>query len=268
MIGINLDITERKHLEQALRDQDRRKDDFLATLAHELRNPLAPVRNGLQILKMAPAGGPVAERARVSMERQVGHMMRLIDDLLDVSRINSGKLELRRAPMQVQQVIEQAIDVSRALIDAAGHSLAVDMPEAPLWVDGDSVRLCQVMSNVLNNAAKYTPPGGRIKVCVTRHGDEVAIQVIDNGSGLSADMLPLVFSMYTQVDGRAEQAQGGLGIGLALVRKLVEMHEGSVTAESEGLGKGCVFTTRLPLMEPAQDRAVAAEEGPDVARGP
>lgn len=244
--GLMVDVTERKAFEQALRDADRHKDEFLATLAHELRNPLAPIRTGLQVMKLSPGDGPAVASARATMERQLGHMVRLIDDLLDVSRVSRGKIELKRARVPLQVVLEHALEASRSLIDAGRHALAVQAPDEPVWVDGDLTRLSQVVSNLLNNAAKYTPDGGRIELWAGGEGGEAVVRVADNGVGISADMLPKVFDLFAQVDRTRERAQGGLGIGLALAQKLVEMHGGAITAESPGLGRGSTFTVRLP----------------------
>lgn len=236
--------------EERLQEADRRKDEFLATLAHELRNPLAPLRTGLQVLKLSPPGSASEVKVRDMMERQIGHIVRLVDDLLDISRISRGKFELRRERVDVRAVLEHAIEASRPLVEAAGHTLVVRGPEAPLWLDGDLTRLAQVVSNLLNNAAKYTPNGGRIELSVEGAGREVVLRVIDNGVGISAEMLPRVFELFTQMDCTLDRAQGGLGIGLSLVRGLVEMHGGKISAESAGVGRGSTFTVRLPIAAP------------------
>ena len=248
-LGTVTDISRRKRAEEALLDADRRKDEFLATLAHELRNPLAPLRMGLGLLARIPSGQDFT-RLRVMMERQLGHLVRLIDDLLDVSRIRSGKMELARERTEVRAVVEAALEISRPLVDAAGHTLTVSLPEAPLVVHGDPTRLAQALSNLVNNAARYTPPGGRIEITVDACGDEVRLRVADNGCGIPRAMLFRVFDMFTQVDRTLTRTQGGLGIGLSLVRQLVEMHGGQVTAESPGPGLGSTFTLRLPLALP------------------
>ncbi|VTR91563.1 diguanylate cyclase : Multi-sensor hybrid histidine kinase OS=Geitlerinema sp. PCC 7407 GN=GEI7407_2018 PE=4 SV=1: Response_reg: PAS_3: PAS_9: HisKA: HATPase_c [Gemmata massiliana] len=242
------DITARKCAEAALADESRRKDEFLATLAHELRNPLAPISSGLELLKLCPADSPGAEKARSRMERQLAHLIRLIDDLMDVSRITRGKLELRRAAVTVGDVIESAVDTSAPALGAARHTLDVRVPAEPLALHADAVRLTQVVSNLLNNAAKYTPPGGRVIVSAERAGSHAVIRVSDTGVGIEPEMLPRVFEMFTQVGKTLDRAQGGLGIGLALVRRLVEMHGGTVTAQSQGAGHGSTFTVRLPLL--------------------
>ncbi|MDV6332265.1 response regulator [Asticcacaulis sp. 201] len=232
---------------QALKEADVRKDEFLATLAHELRNPLAPIRNGLQILKMSP-DGPRAEDVRSMMDRQLTHLVRLIDDLLDVSRVSRGRIDLRKERISLQDAVKAAVETSKPLIDANGHKLTLDIPTEPLWVEGDLTRLAQVVSNLLNNAAKYTAHGGRICLTVTPHTGHADIIVADNGLGIEADMLPRVFDLFAQADSHLDRSQGGLGIGLALVSKLVDMHGGTSKAESDGPGKGSTFTVSLPLV--------------------
>ncbi len=237
---------ERLRLIGKLREADRRKDEFLASLAHELRNPLAPIRNGLQILRLG-GSGEIAETARKMMERQLAQMVRLIDDLLDLSRISRGKIQLRSERLELVKVIQQAVETSRPLIDQAGHELLIDVPIAPIYVDGDLTRLAQVFSNLLNNAAKYTEQGGRVQLIAQRQGTEVTVSVKDNGLGIPLNMLPKVFDMFTQVDRNLERSQGGLGIGLSIVRSLVEMHGGSIKAKSDGHGMGSEFIVRLPV---------------------
>jgi PAS domain S-box-containing protein len=241
---------ENTRLYQALRDADRRKDEFLATLAHELRNPLAPIRNGLQIMALAGADSAAAERARGMMERQLSQMVRLVDDLLDVSRITRGKLRLRRTRVELAGVVRDAVEASRSLIEASAHRLTVALPPEPVWLDADPVRLAQVFGNLLNNAAKYTERGGQIRLTAERFGDQVAASVTDTGIGIAAEYLPRVFEMFSQAAPALERSQGGLGIGLALVRGLVEMHGGSVEARSDGPGTGSEFVVRLPVAAP------------------
>ena len=251
-LGIIADITLRKHTEATLRDADLRKDEFLATLAHELRNPLAPIRNAVQIMQLS-RDEAMHDNARKIIERQLKQMVHLVDDLLDVSRISQGKVELRLEPVDVADAVHDAIETSRPLIDAGRHHLTTRLaPPRALLVEADATRLCQIVANLLNNAAKYTPEGGHIQVLAEREGDEAVITVQDSGIGLSQDMLPRVFDMFAQVDRSMERAQGGLGIGLALVKRLVEMHGGTVHATSEGPDRGCRFVVRLPLI-----RAVA-----------
>jgi signal transduction histidine kinase/ActR/RegA family two-component response regulator len=231
------------------RQADQRKDEFLAMLAHELRNPLAPIRSGLQVLAITPAGCPSSAKIREMMDRQLRHMVRLIDDLLDVSRISRGKVELRRDVIDVRTLVESAVEASRPFMDSAQHTLEVDVEKAPLPVLADSTRISQVLTNLLDNAAKYTPQGGLIEVTAGREGDDVLIRVSDNGMGIPKDMVPNVFDMFTQIDRRLERAQRGLGIGLSLAKKLVEMHDGSIDGESAGPGTGSTFTIRLPLAQ-------------------
>lgn len=238
---------ENARLYEQVREQDRRKDEFLATLAHELRNPLAPIRTGLTLLKMAPTI-EATTKTREVMERQVSHMVRLIDDLLDVSRITSGKVQLKKELVDVRTIFDAALELSRPLIDECGHQLFVSIPNYPMVLNADLTRLAQIVSNLLNNSAKYTPKGGRIDMSVLQTGVEAVICIRDNGLGLSAEALPQVFELFTQVGKTIDRAQGGLGIGLALVKKLVEMHDGRVTAQSDGLGKGCAFCIHLPLV--------------------
>jgi PAS domain S-box-containing protein len=255
---VTRNITERRKLEDNLRqlaadlsETDRRKDEFLATLAHELRNPLAPIGNGLQILKMAGQDGELLERARTMMERQLSQMVRLVDDLLDVSRISRNKLDLRKERVELAQVVGSAVETSRPLIEANGHELTVSLPEEPIHLDADLTRLAQVLSNLLNNAAKYTDRGGHLRLAAERQGDEVLVTVKDDGLGIPPAMLSRIFDLFTQVDRSLERAQGGLGIGLTLVKRLVEMHKGSVTAHSGGLGHGTEIAVRLPVLAEA-----------------
>ncbi len=238
--GVSTDITD-------VVEADRRKDEFIATLAHELRNPLAPIRNGLEILRRSGELPPTALRTREMMERQLNHMVRLIDDLLDVSRISRGKLELRVAPVSVARVVEHAVEASQPAIQAQGHTLELVLPREDAPVRGDLTRLAQVVSNLLNNAAKYTPRGGHIVLQVGVRGTDVAIEVRDNGHGIAPELLPQMFALFTQGDSTRHTGQGGLGIGLWLVRQLVEMHGGHIEAHSEGPGRGSTFTVLLPL---------------------
>ncbi len=231
---------------EALREADRRKSEFLATLAHELRNPLAPIRNGLELLRLAETKPALQANVRAMMERQVGHMVHLINDLLDIARVSSGKVVLKVERLALQDVVASAIETSLPQIESSGHTLAVDLPPDPLPIEADTVRLSQVLSNLLSNAAKYTPQGGRVTVAARREGDEVVIVVSDTGIGIAAESLPEVFEMFTQVSRSIDRAKGGLGIGLALVRHLVQLHGGSVAAASAGVGQGSSFTVRLP----------------------
>jgi PAS domain S-box-containing protein len=248
------DISERKRAEQALRDADRRKDEFLALLAHELRNPLAPLRNGLQVMRLAADDPSAAAQARTMMERQLGHMVRLIDDLLDVSRISRSKMELRRCRVLLADVLSSAVETARPAIEAAGHQLTLALPPEPVALDADLTRLAQVFGNLLSNSAKYTPHGGHIRLAAVRRGSDVVVSVRDTGIGIPPESLASIFDMFSQVDRSLERSTGGLGIGLALVKGLVEMHDGSVTAESAGVGKGSTFTVRLPVLEAGPER--------------
>jgi PAS domain S-box-containing protein len=255
VLGVTQDVTDQKWAEEALKNADRRKDEFLATLAHELRNPLAPIRSGLDVLNLSP-NPALAVDARNMMDRQVSHMVRLIDDLLDASRITNGKLTLRKECVSLRVIAETAVEASRPVIEAARHTLILTLPEEPIWLDADPTRLAQMVSNLLTNAAKYTPEGGCIEFAADRDGSEVRVCVKDNGLGIPSQMLAEVFAMFTQVNRTLDRAQGGLGIGLALVKRLVELHGGTITAESAGLGQGSTFTVRLPIIE---DRAHGAE---------
>jgi PAS domain S-box-containing protein len=268
------DITARKvdeerlaSLHAELREQARRKDEFLALLAHELRNPLAPLRNGLQVLRLAGGDAEEAGRAREMMDRQLSHMVRLIDDLLDVSRINRNKMELRRSRVLLADVVGAAVETARPLIDAGGHELTVSLPQRPVYLDADLTRLAQVFSNLLTNSAKYTPPGGRIWLSAERRGGGVAVLVRDTGIGIPAEALLRIFDMFSQVDRSIERSTGGLGIGLALVKGLVEMHGGTVAAESGGEGQGSTFTVTLPVLAGAAE-SEALGRGGEAVRGP
>jgi PAS domain S-box-containing protein len=233
----------------ALVEADRKKDEFLATLAHELRNPLAPIRNALQIMRLS-GKAEVQEDARNVIERQLGQMVHLVDDLLDVSRITQGKVELRLELADVASAVQTAVETSRPLIEVGKHDLTVSLPmPQSLMVRADMTRLCQIIANLLNNAAKYTPDGGRIEVSAQREDGLAVVRVKDSGVGISPTMLPRVFEMFAQVDAQSERAQGGLGIGLALVKQLVAMHGGEVQAHSHGPAQGSEFTVRLPLAE-------------------
>jgi two-component system, sensor histidine kinase len=252
-----------------LREADRRKDEFLATLAHELRNPLAPIRTGLDVLKRAPDEAAAA-RTREMMDRQLIHMVRLIDDLLDVSRITRGKIELQKAPITLRAAIESAVEASRPHIEAGRHRLSVSLVGDQQAFMADPTRLAQVVSNLLSNAAKYSPSGGLIQIDAQHDGAEVAIKVRDNGVGILPDKLSEIFEMFSQVNRTLDRAQGGLGIGLALVRRLTEMHGGTVTAQSDGPNRGSTFTVRIPAV-PSPPPAEATTNGaamsrPDVGR--
>jgi PAS domain S-box-containing protein len=242
----HVDITELKLAEERLQEADRHKDEFLAMLAHELRNPLAPVRTALAIMKQpgAPAGD--VGRVRDVMERQVQHMAQLIDDLLDVSRISRGRIELRKQVVDVAAVAGRAVEAVRPLLDERGHRLRVALPPGPLWLEADPVRLEQILTNLLSNSAKYTDPGGHIELAAERAGGEVVLRVKDTGIGIAPEMLPRVFDLFVQAERRLDRSRGGVGIGLTLVKRLAELHGGSVSAFSAGPGRGSEFTVRLP----------------------
>jgi PAS domain S-box-containing protein len=248
VLGVTEDVTERKCAEEALKEADRRKDEFLATLAHELRNPLAPIRTGLHLLSLTEDPS-VATQSREMMHRQLSHMVRLIDDLMDVSRITSGKVTLRKERVLLRALAESALETSRPVIEASRHSLTVNLPAEPVWLTADPTRLAQVIGNLLTNAAKYTPEGGSIELVAVREGREVSIRVKDSGLGIPPGMLADVFEMFTQVNRTLDRSQGGLGIGLALVKRIVDLHGGTIAADSPGLGEGSTFTLRLPLDE-------------------
>jgi PAS domain S-box-containing protein len=257
--GVAIDITDRLRAEHELREQDRRKDEFLAMLAHELRNPLAPIRNALQILMMPGLPEPERQQTRALIARQVGQLTRLVDDLLDVSRITRGKIALRKVPVALAGVLRRAAETSQPLIEANRHTLTLDIPPEPLWVEADSTRLEQVFTNLLNNAAKYTERGGSIRLSVElasrgQQPPEVLVRVRDTGFGIPAQVLPYIFELFAQADRTLDRAQGGLGIGLTLVKTLVELHGGTVTAHSEGAGQGSEFVVRLPLLKEAGGR--------------
>jgi signal transduction histidine kinase len=232
--------------EEALREANGRKDEFLAMLSHELRNPLAPIRNAVQIMHKPGASDAALEQARAIIDRQVDHLARLVDDLLDVSRIVRGKILLQETVLDLATIIDQAVEVSRPLIKARRHELTVSIPEEPLRVKGDLVRLAQVISNLLNNAAKYTDTGGKIELKAEAAGTWVRLSVRDNGVGIPAALLPHIFDLFTQADHSPERAQGGLGIGLTLVKRLVEMHGGRIEVRSAGPGQGTEFLMWLP----------------------
>jgi signal transduction histidine kinase/CheY-like chemotaxis protein len=252
--------------EEALKDADRRKNEFLATLAHELRNPLAPLRNGLNLLRLAGDDRATAGQALGMMERQLGQMVRLIDDLLDVSRITRGKLRLRRERVDLADVVRSAVETARPLVESSAHRLEVSLPPEPVYLDADPTRVAQMLANLLTNAAKYSNRGGDIRLTAERHGGEVVVKVRDNGIGISAEHLPRLFEMFSQVDTALERSQGGLGIGLSLVKGLVEMHGGTVQARSEGAGRGSEFVVQLPSADGTTPDAGGAGGEPETPR--
>jgi len=263
------DITLRKHLEEELKHRmeelkmiDRRKDDFLATLAHELRNPLAPIRNAAAILKRINVPNPELQWCRDIIDQQVSQISRLLDDLLDLSRITRDRLELRKVRIELRRIIDAAVQISRPVIDEFEHDLTVSIPSEPIDVDADELRLAQVLSNLLNNAAKYTDPGGKICLTAERHENNIIIRIKDTGIGIPPDKLSEIFEMFSQLQRSLEQTRQGLGVGLTLVKRLVEMHAGTIEARSEGLGKGAEFIVRLPIVEER-----AAEATPPAKNG-
>ena len=256
---VSQDVTERRRLEDGLRtlaanlsEEGRRKNEFLATLAHELRNPLAPLSNTVEILKRGGLDREALSQAVDTMKRQLAQLVRLVDDLLDLSRITHNRLELRKGPVELGAVIHQAVEASRPLAEAMRHEVKVIEPNEPIYLDGDAARLAQVFGNLLNNSSKYTSPGGRIEIRTERKGGEAVVTVQDNGAGIPPDKLDRIFDMFTQIEGSQERSQGGLGIGLTLVRRLVVMHGGTVQARSAGEGKGSEFVVRLPIVEVRQ----------------
>jgi PAS domain S-box-containing protein len=265
--GIAMDITERKLAEQALRDADRKKDNFIATLAHELRNPLAPIRNAVNVLRQKSEADSQLAWCRDVIDRQVQQMSHLLEDLLDVSRMTRGQFPLRREPLCLATIVEQAVEIAQPVIDAAGHRFELALPAERLDVEGDLTRLAQVFSNLLINAAKYTAPEGRIALTAAREDSSVVVSVTDSGIGIAAEQLPHVFEMFGQVESALARSQGGLGIGLSLARGLIEMHGGGITAYSEGVGRGSEFTVRLPLLG-HPNRDVAAEPSEPLAASP
>lgn len=262
-----VDFIENARLYAQLREADRRKDEFLAVLAHELRNPLAPIANALHLLRLSDDLDPTTEHVREIMERQVNLMVRLVDDLLEVSRITRGKVELRKERVDLVAVVGNAVETSRPAIDAAGHQLAISMPAEELPLDADPVRLAQVIANLLNNAAKYTPHGGQIWLTGRREGSDAVVSVRDTGVGIPPHMVPRVFEMFTQMDTTLDRAQGGLGIGLTLAKSLVQLHGGRIEAHSEGVGQGSEFTVRLPLAEVVPPRTANVAGAPAKTRG-
>ena len=237
---------ELQRLNAELSEADRRKDEFLAVLAHELRNPLAPIRNAVHYLGLKASPDPALRNARDIIDRQVRHLVRLVDDLLDISRISSGKIGLRKERVSLALIVTNAVEASRPAIESENHQLTVTLPAEPVYLDADLTRLAQVLQNLLNNAAKYTAPGGKIGLHAEFDGHSVAIRVVDTGIGIPREMLPRVFDLFTQVDRSIERSSGGLGIGLTLVQRLVELHGGTVEARSDGPDKGSEFIVRLP----------------------
>jgi PAS domain S-box-containing protein len=248
LLGVATDITERKRAEEALHLADRRKDEFLAMLAHELRNPLAPIRTAVQLMKRQQATDTIREWGCDVIDRQVTHMSRLLEDLLDVARIIQGKIRLEIERFEINEIVENAVETSRPLIESRKQELVISRAKAPLWIEGDRIRLAQILSNLLNNAAKYTAEGGNISLTIVQEGSDAIIEVRDTGIGISPDILPQIFDLFIQADRSQAHSQSGLGIGLTLVRQLTEIHGGTVTAASAGIGRGSTFTVRLPAL--------------------
>jgi PAS domain S-box-containing protein len=247
-VNVLVDISDRKRVEDILKNADRSKNEFLATLAHELRNPLAPIRSAAEILHARTPDVPEAQWALEVIDRQVTQMTRLIDDLLDIGRIASNKLELRMERVELGDVLQGAIETSRPLLDSSGHDFEATLPSEPIHLEADATRLAQVVSNLLNNAAKYTERGGRIRLAAERRGTEAVIRVSDSGIGIPSEMISRIFEMFTQADRSVDRSQGGLGVGLTLARRLVELHGGTIEARSEGSGMGSEFVVRLPAI--------------------
>ncbi len=251
-----------------LADANRNQEEFMALLSHELRSPLSPIINALNILRQVRTNNPIIENAGNIIDRQVGQMVRLVDDLLDITRITKGKLRLTQEKIELRVIANRAAETARPFIEACKHEFSLALPTKPLWVEADPARMEQVLVNLLNNAAKYTDPGGLIRMTVSQEGDEAVIRVRDNGVGIASELLPHIFELFTQVDGSLGRSYGGLGIGLALARNLVEMQGGRIQAQSGGLGKGSEFTVKLPLVSaPAgQESTVILEPGSSPGR--
>ena len=259
VVGFCLDLTQQKHLEDQLRrhadelaETDVRKNEFLAMLGHELRNPLAPIRNAVRIMKLRGSDDPDTCWARDVIDQQIKQMAQLVDDLLEIARVTRGKVRLQKEVVDVGTIIAYAVETSRPVIDAHRHRLSIALPEGRIKVDADAVRMAQVLSNLLNNAAKYTADGGHIRLLVAEEAEHVVFRVRDNGVGIPPDMLARVFDLFAQADRSLDRSQGGLGLGLTLVRSLVEMHGGSVEAASGGLNQGSEFRVRLPVWKPSE----------------
>jgi signal transduction histidine kinase len=259
--ALQAEVAERARAEAALRDADRRKDEFLASLAHELRNPLVPIRFALEIMRLSAEKPELIEKNRQLIERQVKHMIRLIDDLMDVSRISRGKIQLKFQPSDLTRILEEAVEAARSQIEGQRHEFRVELPGEPIRLMADPVRLNQVVLNLLTNASKFTDPGGHIHLHARREGDQALITVADNGIGIPPDQLRYVFDMFAQIARDHETPQAGLGIGLGLVRNLVHLHGGTVEAVSPGPGQGTTFTIRIPTRPLADDAAPTVTEG-------
>jgi signal transduction histidine kinase len=249
-VSVCVDLTEQKRAERQLLEADRTKDEFLAILSHELRNPLTPIRNALEVLRRSGHDPLVAGRAYAVMERQVYQLVRLTDDLLDVSRITRDQIDLRRERIDLRLALQSAVETTQPLIDVAGHLLSIELPRDPIWVDADSARMTQAFANLLNNAVKYTDRGGRITVRASVDSARAIVTVTDTGIGIAADVLPRIFDMFMRSDDSPDRVREGLGIGLTLAKRLIELHEGTIEALSDGPGRGTTFVIRLPLTTP------------------
>ena len=261
-VSVCVDVTDRKLAEMALRDADRRKDEFLAILSHELRNPLAPLSTALEVMRLGRHDPALVEKAHATMDRQLRHLIRITDDLLDVTRIARNIVELRTDRIDVRAVVHTAVEATRPLIDAHAQVLTVLVPPEPVWMEADATRLAQVFSNLLNNASKYTERGGQIRIEAVAEDGFAAVTVEDSGVGIPPDKLPRIFDMFTQLQEHRDRTHGGLGIGLTLARRLVELHGGTIEAASPGIGKGSRFTVRLPLVPAAGRIAPPVREAP------
>ena len=260
-VGSSVDIQYHKDAEEKLRNADRRKDEFLATLGHELRNPLSPIRNAAQVLQLVNSDDPRVTWARETITRQVNHITHLVDDLLDIARLTRGTLVLRKATVDMAEVVRHAVDLTRPLIDERQHQFTISIADEPLLIHGDSVRLTQIVENLLTNASKFTDVGGKLSLDVHREDKELVLQVKDNGIGIPGDMLPRIFDLFAQEERAVRKSSGGLGIGLALVSQLVSLHGGSIEAFSEGAGNGSLFTLRFPVSDtPAEKPQVIQSE--------
>lgn len=278
-VSVCVDMTERKRVERVLREADQRKDEFLATLSHELRNPLAPIRNALELMRRTGHDAALNERALAIMERQVRQLVRLTDDLLDVSRITRNRIELRRERLDLRTAIRSAVETIEPLSEAAGHVVSVDLPPDPLWVHGDVARLAQALANLLDNAVKYSDRGARIAVHASVEDGDVIVSVADTGIGIDPAALPIIFDMFVQIEPTGSRARTGLGIGLALAKRLIELHDGRIEARSEGAGTGTTLLISLPMVAGVEDgqatvnrpqaaascRVLVAEDIPDAA---
>jgi signal transduction histidine kinase/CheY-like chemotaxis protein len=266
--NLKREMARAKQAEEKLKEASRRKDEFLAMLSHELRNPLAPIRNAAEVMRRIAPSDPGIAWARDVVERQVTHLAQLVDDLLDVSRITQGKISLKKEPIELGRVIQHSIDTARTLFEAKRHHLGLNLASAPIWVHGDFARLSQVVGNILNNAAKYTSEGGRIELSASADRGEAVISVRDNGIGIDAALLPHVFELFTQGERSLDRSQGGLGVGLTVVQRLVDLHQGRVEVKSEGIGKGSLFQVVLPcISEVPQAAGEASLAVLDASRG-